>query len=186
MANPTTAQGLSPISNRAGTAPKLHKYAAKASSAFYPGEIVCAGVTAMTVIVPTSTAIVAKKVIGVASHYVAAAATDRDIYVYDDPHQEYEARFYGTTSTALALIDVGKGFYLVTENGTQSGGAASANGTTLRANSLVGAASGTTTITTTTGVYMQFLRFSNEVNQDNTLSSALGIFKINEKWHLFS
>lgn len=92
MANLDAPNGLRAVENGvAGIVPRLRKYTVKASTAVYEGDIVALNGTGQ-VIGYTTTDAAAGDLIGVAAHPVTAAQSDRELLVYDDPAQVFEAQ----------------------------------------------------------------------------------------------
>jgi hypothetical protein len=83
-----------------GTAPQRRKYIVKDSVEIFEGAPVCLNTTG-NVIAYTTTLAIAGQVVGVADEYVAAARTDRTIYVLDDPQQVFEMQSDDASLTAL-------------------------------------------------------------------------------------
>jgi len=103
MANNLDAPlGFRPVANGiAGTAPRLTEYSVKAAVAIYEGDLVGINTTGQ-VIAYTVTDADAGDVIGVAAHPVTAAQSARELLVYDDPAQVYEAQADDSSLTVVA------------------------------------------------------------------------------------
>lgn len=103
MANLDAPMGYRPIENGvAGITSRLRMYPVTASLAVYEGDLVALNSTG-TVVAYTTTDAVAGNLIGVAAHHVSATATDRNLAVYDDPNQVFEAQADDGTITNAAL-----------------------------------------------------------------------------------
>ena len=99
-------RGLRPIRGEYNAAPKIETYLAKAGDVVGEGQLVCIAATGR-VISYTDALAVAGNVLGVAAHYVAAAATatgpvTRELQVYTDPNQLYEIQANDATITNIA------------------------------------------------------------------------------------
>ncbi len=103
MANLDAPLGFRAVSNGiAGTVPRLTQYAVKASVAIYEGDLVGINSTGQ-IVAYTATAADAGDIVGVASHPVTAAQSDRNLLVYDDPETNFEAQVDDDTLTNVSL-----------------------------------------------------------------------------------
>lgn len=89
MANTDIPNGMRAVKAKYGTAPERKKYLVKASTIIYEGQPVCFNTTG-NIVAFTTTLAIKGQVAGVADNYVASAAADRSVYVYDDPNQLFE------------------------------------------------------------------------------------------------
>jgi hypothetical protein len=109
MANPDVPNGLKPVVGD-GRMPRINTYKVAAGYALAIGQhgplIMNAGFVERLGAFPTT-----KTILGVAVAPVAATGVEREIQVYDDPEQEYEAQLDDNTQTTRAAI-VGKSFTL--------------------------------------------------------------------------
>lgn len=178
MANPNIGFGFRALTNPSGTAAQCNKYTASTAAAIYPGEWVCldAGIAK----VATSTLVSAGKLLGVASNYIptTATGTGKDLWVFDDPNQEFECRHDGTSTQVAATGTVGWMFAITSEPSY-----ADVNTTTLQADAKIDTSTGTSGVTFTAPFV--FKRFSDEPGQDNTASYPLGVFKVHASHHIF-
>ena len=102
MANLDWPSGLRPIGNgRGGTAPQITKYTRSSTGALYEGALLIKDTTG-PVAYNGTTADHAYQVIGVAAHYHGASETD--VYVYDDPDQEFLVQGDSAVTTPLLKV----------------------------------------------------------------------------------
>ena len=145
MANIDAPRGLRAIRGEYNAAPKLETYLSKAGDVVGAGQILCIAATGR-VISYTDALGVAGNVIGVAAHYVAAAATatgpiPREVQVYTDPEQLYEVQADDATITNIAAC-IGAFFDVVnpaTQNVTLQTSLTELDGSSARANVGTGA-----------------------------------------------
>jgi len=175
MANTNAPWGLRAITDPSGTTPIPHKYTAAGSIALYPGQIVQISTAGDTIEAATTTGIAAKRMIGVMSHYLAAATVVRDVWIYDNPEQEYEAQM----DAASVTIGIGLN-YVVTS-------LSAASTTTKQSTAVLDASSGitTTSYTPASVVPVKMKRYSPIVGQNNALAYARVICKLNGNYHVF-
>jgi len=100
MANTDAPRGLQAINNPYGTVPLMEKFSVTASTTIYEGQPVALADTGLIVAASHTNALTGSW-IGVASHYVAGAATDRSLIVYTDVNQEYEIQSDDASLTAI-------------------------------------------------------------------------------------
>lgn len=103
MANVDAPRGLRAIRGAYNAAPRLETFGVTAAIEIGEGQIVCLAATGLIVSYTDALAL-AGGIIGVASHYVAAAAVERELQVYSDPAQVYEVQADDDTITNLAAF----------------------------------------------------------------------------------
>jgi hypothetical protein len=101
MANVDAPRGLRAIHGEYNAAPRLETLNVTAAIEIGEGQIVALAATGLIVSYTDAIAL-AGGVIGVAAHYVAAAATDRELQVYTDPNQVYSVQADDATITNVA------------------------------------------------------------------------------------
>lgn len=101
MANLDAPNGFKALTNPAGTSPRLRPYRAVASEV---GKNAIVALTAAGLVTEATLTTTVTNLLGVANNRVAAGtagAADREVYVYDDPSQEFVAQTDDATVTAL-------------------------------------------------------------------------------------
>ena len=178
MANTDAPFGLRPISTQAGTAPQMHTYTVASSVTIYEGQPVALD-TSGTANTYTGTAAAGDRLLGAAAYYVAGAATDRTLHVYDDPTQEYEIQV-DDNSVTLATALIGRNFSFTNVK--------SGNGTTLQSQAELDGSTGSTVSYNLTVVHpIKGLRFSSDPENDTSaVSWTKVIVKINPGAHIFA
>ena len=101
MSNVDAPRGFRAIRGDYNAAPKLETYGVTAAIEIGEGQPVCIAATGLVVSYTDALAL-AGNILGVAAHYVAAAAVDRELQVYTDPNQLYEIQFDDNTVTDIA------------------------------------------------------------------------------------
>lgn len=110
MANTSNARGLAPYQGAGGT-PRLKKYKASTTTATYRGDVVA--LNASGVVHPIATTTGSAKIVGVAANYVAAGgSTNGDVWVWDDPDQQFLITDDGLAATP-SQVYVGSTFALI-------------------------------------------------------------------------
>lgn len=178
MANLDAPNGFRAVENGvAGTVPRLRKYTVKASTAIYEGDLVALNSTAQ-VIAYTTTDAAAGDLIGVAAHPVTSAQTDRNLLVYDDPEQVYEAQSDDNSLTAVADYL----FKFVKPISTTG------NTTTLQSKHEIDGSSGTATtgVVATNIAPLQIIGVSGAINNTVNVSFTRYLCKIVGRAHLRS
>lgn len=103
MANVDAPRGLRAIRGAHNSAPRLETFGVTAAIEIGEGQIVCLAATGLVVSYTDALAL-AGGIIGVAAHYVAAAAVDRELQIYTDPDQVYEIQADDATITNVAAF----------------------------------------------------------------------------------
>lgn len=102
--NVDAPRGLRAVRGKSNAAPQLETFEATAAIEIGEGQIVCLAATGLLVSYTDALAL-AGGVIGVAAHYLAAAAvagSAREVQVYTDPDQVYEVQADDSTITDVA------------------------------------------------------------------------------------
>lgn len=108
MANIDNARGLAPYSGQVN--PRLKKYVNSTTTATGRGDIVALNSSGVVHRIATTTG--SDKIVGVAANYVAAGAASTDVWVYDDPDQQFVMQDDGDSATP-AQTSVGSTFALI-------------------------------------------------------------------------
>jgi len=176
MANVDFPKGFRPITNFAGTAPRLTTYTAVDSVAFYEGQPValngdgkvCAWVVDATYY---------KTGLGVVAGYLAVATTDRTVQVYDDVNQEYEVQSDGATIAGIGtLIGINFGVTNIS-SGTASTGQSIAE---------ITHDSGSASNDSTTPRPFRGIRFATDPKNEIASTNPRIIVKMNQKNHILT
>lgn len=100
MANIDWPNGLRAVGNGvAGTAPRLTKYTRSSTGAIGEGAVVWLATTGPAAAASTT---MDPHVLGVVSHFVGAS--DTEVYVYDDPEQEFVVQGDTAEGTPISVI----------------------------------------------------------------------------------
>lgn len=99
MANTHNARGFVPIRGYGGNEPRLRRYKANVTTDIFRGDLVSLA-TAGTVF-STVTTTGSATVVGVAANRIkhGDSTTSQDIWVYDDPNQDFELQDDGAAAT---------------------------------------------------------------------------------------
>lgn len=121
MANTHNARGFVPIRGYGGNEPRLRRYKANVTTDIFRGDLVtllAAGTVATTVTTTGSGAVV-----GVAANRIkhGDSTTSQDVWVYDDPNQDFELQDDGVAATPSQAV-VGGTFALVITTGNTTTG----------------------------------------------------------------
>jgi hypothetical protein len=157
----------------AGTVPRLTEYTALTNIAIYEGDIVALNTTGLVIAYTTADAD-SGDVIGVAAHTLTAAMTARELLVYDDPEQIFEAQVDDDTvaSNAGWLFQ----YFAVT--------ATTGNTTTLQSKHEIDGDTGTNLAATTMAV--QIVGLSKAINNAANLSVTRYLCRILPQAHIRS
>lgn len=121
MANVDNPRGFHPIRGSNGGEPRMRKYKANVTTDIFKGDLVqmTADGTIKTVVTTTGSA----AQVGVAANYVDASdsSTNQDVWVYDDPDQEFEIQDDGAAATPSQAV-VGATFALIITAGNTTTG----------------------------------------------------------------
>lgn len=119
MANTHAARGLYPYQGQGGS-PRLKKYKCSTTTATFRGDVVAMNSSGVVHRIATTTG--SDKVVGVASNYIpASTTTGNDVWVYDDPDQQFIIQDDGAAATP-SQVDVGSTFVLIIGAGNTSTG----------------------------------------------------------------
>lgn len=100
MANVNSPFGLRPVGNGvAGTAPRITKYTRSTTGAIGEGAVVHLAATGPAVAADNT---MDPGVIGVTAHFVGT--NDTEVYVYDDPNQEFIVQGDSAVTTPISII----------------------------------------------------------------------------------
>jgi ketosteroid isomerase-like protein len=121
MANVDNPRGFSVLRGSNGGEPRMRKYKANVTTDIFRGDIVqmLAAGTVKTITTTTGAA----TVLGVAANAVDASdsSTSQEVWVYDDPDQEFEVQDDGAAATPSAG-DVGATYALILTTGNTTTG----------------------------------------------------------------
>jgi hypothetical protein len=121
MANTHNPRGFIPLRGSTGGEPRIRKYAANVTTDVFKGDIVqlLASGHVKSITTTTGTA----PMLGVAANRIkhGDSASAQDIWVYDDPDQEFEVTDDGAAAT-LSAADVGATFALILNTGNTTTG----------------------------------------------------------------
>lgn len=116
MANTHNARGLKPLRGSNGGEPRMRKYLANVTTDIFQGDVVqlLAAGTVKTITTTTGNSFV----LGVAANAIDASdyTTNQELWVFDDPDQEYEITDDGAAAT-LSAADVGATFAMILTTG---------------------------------------------------------------------
>lgn len=175
MANLDAPRGFRPVTNQAGTTIQQHEYTAAGSVAFYQGQ----PVALVSGVINVANSTNRLKVVGVALHDVASAATDRSIAVADDPDQEFMVQLDSVGT--LVTTDAGlRGVNFAAVN------ISSGNTTLGQSIAELDSSSGTSVNNSTTLAMFLGLRFSQEIENSQTVSWGDVIVKIEPENHVYA
>jgi hypothetical protein len=121
MANVDNPRGLKPLRTPGGGDIRLRKYAANVTTDVFQGDVVQMLASGRIATITTTTG--SDKIVGVAANYIDASdsGTAQDIWVYDDPGQEFEIQDDGASATPSAAV-VGATFAMVITTGNTTTG----------------------------------------------------------------
>ncbi len=174
MANPNAPFGFRLMRNQNGDHPRVRPYTASASVAIGAGAIVNLNSDG-TVSVWGGTALNRLKLLGEAITPMTTSATDRTVFVADNPDEEYLVQCDDKSVTnANGLI----GRFFAGASMT------SRNSTLNQSISVLDASSGTSVNNSTTLAVFQGLRFSGEVGNVATQTYARVVVRINPVNHI--
>ena len=121
MANVHNPRGFHPIRGSGGGEPRMRRYKANVTTDIFQGDIVqlLAAGTVKSITTTTGN----DKILGVAANRVikAASTTSQDVWVYDDPVQEFEVTDDGLAATP-SQASVGAGCALIIATGNTTTG----------------------------------------------------------------
>jgi hypothetical protein len=170
MANIDWPAGLRPVRNgKAGTAPRITKYTRSTTGALYEGAPCYLASTGPAVAAQTT---MDPAVLGAVAAYVGAS--DTEVFVYDDPDQEYEIQGDSAVTTPIAII----GQYCNPLNPTTG------NATTLQSKCELDTSEATSV--QGDGDIFQIVRLVDEESNDQDVANAKWIVKISEASHVFT
>lgn len=170
MANTDWPSGLRPISNgKAGTAPRMRPYTRSSTGIIYEGAPVYLAATGPAVAAQTTAD---PAMLGAAAHY--AAADETEIFVYDDPDQEYLIQ--GDTAVGTPISAIGN--YCNPLNPTTG------NATTLQSKCELDVSE--VTSVQADGDIFQVVRLWNGEDNDQDAVNAVWVVKISEASHMFT
>ena len=172
MANIDSPMGLRAIGNgTGGTAPRLTKYVRTTTTAvIYEGSPVQAPADLQMMTAATG-ATDDPGFVGVASHYVAIGETD--VYVYDDPEQEFLIQ--GDDAVTTPVGDVG--MYANVINGNAG------SATTLQSTCELDTS--TSSLTDADGSFLQIMRLWHAEDNDQDAANAKWVVKFQNRAHIF-
>lgn len=169
MANIDWPAGLRPVSNgKAGTAPRITKYTRSSTGALYEGAPCYLAETGPAVAAQTT---MDPNVLGVIAAYCGASETE--VFVYDDPEQEFEIQGDTAVTTPISVI----GHVCNPLNPTTG------NATTLQSKCELDISEATTT--RADGDILQIVRLVDEESNDQDAANAKWIVKFYEPAHIF-
>lgn len=168
MANVDWPNGLRPISNPSGTAPRITKYTRSSTGVIYEGAPVYLAATGPDSAAQTT---MDPNVLGAAAHYVASDETE--VYVYDDPEQEFLIQGDSAVATPISII----GHVCSPLNPTTG------NATTLQSKCELDVSEATTT--RADGDIFQIVRLHDDESNDQDAANANWIVKIYHDAHVF-
>lgn len=121
MANTHNARGFSPMRGSNGGEPRVRKYSANVTTDIFRGDLVQLLATGRVKTITTTTSVASA--IGVAANRIkhGDSSSAQDIWVYDDPDQEFEVTDDGAAAT-LSASDVGATFALILTTGNTTTG----------------------------------------------------------------
>ena len=121
MANVDNPRGLKPLRTPGGGDIRIRKYAANVTTDVFQGDVVQMLASGRVKSITTTTGTGA--IIGVAANYIDASdsGTTQDIWVYDDPDQEFEIQDDGDGATPSAAV-VGATFSMIVTIGNTTSG----------------------------------------------------------------
>jgi len=171
MANLDWPSGLRPLNNgTAGTAPRVTMYTRSNTAVLYEGALLVQ-LTSGPGVYTGTTAAHAYQIVGVAANY--HGASDTDVYVYDDPAQEFLVQ--GDSAVATPLLKVGWMGPVTAVTG---------NTTTLQSKSELD----TSALTATYAAFdcLQIVRQWHADDNDQDAANAKWVVKITDKAHILS
>ena len=174
MANPNAPFGFRIVRNQNGDNPRVRPYTAKASVAIGSGAILNLN-TDGTVSVWGGTALNRLKLIGNAITPMTTSATDRTVFVADNPFEEFVVQCDDKSVTNIDGL-IGRFF--------AGASMTSRNSTLNQSISTLDASTGTSVNNSTTLAVFQGLRFAGEVGNVATQSFAQVIVRINPVNHI--
>jgi hypothetical protein len=170
MANVDFPAGLRPVSNgKAGTAPRMRPYTRSSTGVIYEGAPVYLAATGPDTAAQTT---MDPAVLGAAAHYVGV--NDTEVYVYDDPDQEFLIQGDTAVATPLGVI----GNYCNPLNPTTG------NATTLQSKCELDTSECTSA--QDDGDIFQVVRLWNAEDNDQDAANAKWVVKISEASHVFT
>jgi len=121
MANVDNARGFKVLRGSNGGEPRMRRYKANVTTDVFQGDVVQMLAAGTVKSITTTTG--AATVIGVAANRVDASvqATSQDLWVYDDPDQEFEVQDDGEAATP-SQASVGATFALILGTGNTTTG----------------------------------------------------------------
>ena len=179
MANLDAPRGFHPVTGgQAGTTVQQHEYTAASNVTFYQGQIVALVSGVVNVVNSTRY----NRILGSVQNHVAKAATDRTIYVADDPDQEFMVQLDsdGTLVTTDAGLRPDAKQYFVAVN------ISSGNNTLGLSIAELDSSSATTVNNSTSLAPFRGLRFSQEIENTQNVSWGDVIVKINPANHIYA
>lgn len=170
MANIDWPAGLRPVNNgKAGTAPRIRKYTRSSTGVIYEGAPVYLAATGPDTAAQTT---MDPAVLGACAAYVGSS--DTEVFVYDDPDQEYEIQGDSAVATPIGVI----GNYCNPLNPTTG------NATTLQSKCELDTSEATSV--QADGDIFQIVRLVDEQDNDQDAANAKWIVKIAEASHVFT
>ncbi len=121
MANVHNARGFSVLRGSNGGNPRVRKYAANVTTDIFKGDVVQLLATGRVKSITTTTG--TAPILGVAANRIkhGDSTSPQDVWVYDDPDQEFEVTDDGAAAT-LSAADVGATFALILTTGNTTTG----------------------------------------------------------------
>jgi len=174
MANPNAPFGFRVERNANGDHPRVRPYTATASVAIGSGAVLNLNADG-TVSVWGGTNLNRSKLIGTAATPMTTTATDRTVFVYDNPGEEFVVQCDDKSVTNINGL-IGRFFTGVSMT--------SRNSTLNQSISALDASSGTSVNNSTTLAVFQGIRFSGEVANIATQSFVRVVVRINPTNHI--
>lgn len=174
MANPNSPFGFRVVRNQNGDHPRVRPYTASSSVNIGTGAILNLN-TDGTVSVWGGTILNRNRLIGEATTPMTSSATDRTVFVADNPDEEFVVQLDDKSVTNIGGL-VGRFFAGVSMT--------SRNSTLNQSISQLDASSGTSVNNSTTLAVFQGLRFQGEVGNVATQSFAQVVVRINRVNHI--
>ncbi len=174
MANLDAPAGFRAVRNSKGTAPRIEPYIGAAGNLF-EGAIMFLKDTG-EVDIYSGTTLGRQAIVGALAAPLATAATDRTVFIYDDPDQEYEVQV-DDNSVSLITDLIGANFAAINPT--------TGNATLLQSKAEIDGSSATTVNNSTTITPFRGLRFGQAPDDDPTLANNDIVVKINPNNHVF-
>ena len=171
MANINWPAGLRPVSNgKGGTAPRMRPYTRSTTGIVYEGDPVHLAATGPAVFNGT-TAADALRMLGAAAHYIGVS--DTELFVYDDPDQEYVIQGDSAVGTPIGAISKVANLLNM----------ATGNATTLQSKCELDTSELTSVYAA--GDVLQVVRLWNAEDNDQDAADAVWVVKVRSDCHVF-